>query len=521
VTIATSPVEIGRRPTTVDDIVAIADGAPAALADEAVARMAAAREVVDDLVDGEALIYGLNTGLGHFRDQRMPAETLGLYQEAIVAAHAGGFGPALPTRVVRAAMAVRVAGLALGGAGASPAAAEQLVAMLERGIHPVVPSIGSVGAADLMHMAAIAQVAIGRGRAEVDGRIVDGAEALATAGLQPLALRPKDGLALISANGVSVGWAALLVDQAATLAGVADLAVALSLEATEGNPSIVEPVAAAAKPVPGQAVAAAHIRSLLAGSIRCSGAVRSVQDPLSFRVAPQVHGAYREFADLLRRATDTELSAMDDNPLVDVAERRIVSNGNFHPIALALSVDALRPAIAHVGQLSDRRMNHLWPLVLEHSAITDPAAVLSASQAGGGPLLRYAAATRAAELREIAGPSTLDVGPLDLGVEDHATNAVSAVHRTQQALDRLADVLSIEAILAWQIIAAAAGSGGAAGLGLGTGAAVDGLEAAVPPGPVRAVSQRFHAAVREALLGPVLAAADGATTQATSGRGPA
>src|SRR5262245_27233138 len=199
------------------------------------------RSVVDELVDGEELIYGLNTGLGHLRNERMPAETLGLYQEAIVVLHAGGFGDPLPTRLVRAAMAVRLAGLALGGAGASPAAARQLASMLERGVHPVVPAIGSVGASDLMHLAAIAEVAIGRGRAEVGGEILERAEALAKAGLQPLTLEPKDGLALISANGMSVGWAALLVDRATQLADVADLVVALSLEATDGNLSIVEP----------------------------------------------------------------------------------------------------------------------------------------------------------------------------------------------------------------------------------------------------------------------------------------
>ena len=173
--IAGEAVEIGGRPTTVDDIVRIARGAPAVLADEAVARMEASRAVVDELVDGEALIYGLNTGLGHMRDQRMPAETLGLYQEAMVASHDGAFGDPLPTEVVRAAMAVRLAGLALGGAGASPGVARQLAAMLEHGVHPVVPAIGSVGASDLMHMAAIAKVAIGRGTAEVDGEILDGA----------------------------------------------------------------------------------------------------------------------------------------------------------------------------------------------------------------------------------------------------------------------------------------------------------------------------------------------------------
>ena len=378
--------------------------------------------------------------------------------------------------------------------------------MLEHGVHPVVPAIGSVGASDLMHMAAIAKVAIGRGTAEVDGKILDGAQALAAAGMEPLTLHPKDGLALISANGVSVGWAALLAARAGLLADVADLVVALSLEATEGNLSIVDPAAAAAKPVPGQLVAAGRIRALLAGSTRCAGQQRSVQDPLSFRVSPQVHGAYREFVGILRGAVEIELAAMDDNPLVVTAERRMVSNGNFHPIALALAVDALRPAIAHVGQLSDRRMNHLWPALLNRVDITNPAVMLAASEQGG-PLLRYAASARAAELREIAGPSTLDIGPLDLGVEDHATNAVGAAHRTHQALNRLLDVLAVEAIMAWQVLRTESGT---LATGLGTRPAIDALEAAIPVGPVRGASQRFHAAARSVLSGPALAAAEAA-----------
>jgi histidine ammonia-lyase len=506
VTAGSAAIEIGRHPTTVDDVVRIARGASVVLTDDAVARIEASRAVVDGLVEGEELIYGLNTGLGHMRDERMPVETLGLYQEAIVISHDGAFGDALPTEVVRAAMAVRVAGLALGGSGASLACANQLVAMLDRGVHPVVPAIGSVGAGDLMHMAAIAQVAIGRGRAEMGGETLDGADALARAGLEPLALKPKDGLALISANGVSVGWAALVADRAARLADVADLVVALSLEATEGNLSIVEPAAAAAKPVPGQIASAARIRSHLAGSARCTGKQRSVQDPLSFRVAPQVNGAYREFVAFLRASVDVELSAMDDNPLVVTAERQMVSNGNFHPIAMALAADALRPAIAHVGQLSDRRMNHLWPSLLQRMDVTSPAAMLMAAQ-NGGPLLRYAGATRAAELRELAGPATLDIAPLDIGVEDHATNAVSAVHRTAQALERLLDVLAIEAILAWQLLDSATGT---LANGLGTRAAVDALETAVPPGPARTAAHRFHAAVRESLAGPVLNSAEAA-----------
>jgi histidine ammonia-lyase len=510
VTLTADPVEIGARPTTVDDIVRIADGASPVLTPNAVERINAGRAVVDELVGGDQLIYGLNTGLGHMRDVRMPLETLGAYQEAIVVGHDGAFGEPLSTRVVRAAMAVRLVGIAQGGSGASLAVAEMLVAMLDRGVHPIVPAIGSVGAGDLMHMAAIAQVATGRGQAEIHGEVLSGREALARAGLEPLALKPKDGLAFVSANGVSVGWAALVARRAEAVAELADLVVALTLEATESNLSIVDKVAAAAKPVPGQAESARRIWLFLTGSTRCTGPQRSVQDPLSFRVAPQVHGAYREFARFLRSAVEIELAAMDDNPLVDAASNRMISNGNFHPIAMALAADALRPAIAHVGQLSDRRMNHLWPTLLERIDLTSPEAMLVATELGG-PLLRYAAATRAAELREIAGPVTLDIAPLDIGVEDHATNAVSAARRSDEALDRLEDVLTVELILAWQVLATASVS---LATGLGTKAAVEALERVAPPGPLRAASARFHAAVRASLHDTVLAAAEEATAAA-------
>jgi histidine ammonia-lyase len=344
-------------------------------------------------------------------------------------------------------MAVRVAGIARGGSGASPAIAETYVAMLNAGVHPVVPVVGSIGAADLMHMAEIALVALGEGEAELHGERLSGGEALARAGIAPLRLGPKDGLTIISANGVSIGHAALVVDRAARLADVADLVVALSLEAVRGNPSIVEPAVAAAKPVPGQAVAAARIRRFLEGSGLAVAEAESVQDPLSFRVAPQVLGAFREVVGFAAAAVDAELAAMDDNPLVSIEEDRMISNGNFHPMLLALAVDAIRPALAHVGQLSDRRTGQIWDhLATDTGAFGGEAFERMARY--GSPLLRYSGAARAAELRILAGPATLDVPPLDLGVEDHATNAPLAVRRTGEALDVAEDVLTVELLTA-------------------------------------------------------------------------
>jgi histidine ammonia-lyase len=487
-------VGIDDAPLTIDEVVAIAGGAPVALGPLAFERIRASRAVVDRLVAGEELVYGLNTGLGHARDERVSREVLEAYQEAIVRTHAGGFGGPLPTVVVRAAIAVRVAGIARGGSGATVAAAETLVAMLNAGVHPVVPEVGSVGASDLMHMAAIALVAIGEGEAEVRGERLSGAEALARAGIAPLHPAPKDGLALISANGVSIGHGALVVDRARRLVETVDLVAGLSLEAIGGNPSIVEPAVAAAKPVAGQAEAAEHLRALLAGSAVCvPGGLASVQDPLSFRVVPQVHGALREFVSLVAAAVEAELAAMDDNPLVVIGEDRMISNGNFHPIVMALAFDALRPAIAHVGQLSERRLAHIWDALWKAADLTSAEAMREAT-AQGGALLRYAAAARYADLRALAGPATLDIPPLDLGVEDHATNAPATVRRTEEALNRLDDILAVELVMARLLLSRIRGD---RPIGAGNAATLAALDRRLGEAAPGAGSAAIHAAVAE------------------------
>ena len=500
---ADAVITISDEPLTLDGLLRIAAGARLQLSEAARERIRASRAVVDAALSGPDLVYGLNTGLGHMRNERLPVESLIRYQEAMVASHAGAIGPPLSTPVVRAAMAARVNGFAQGGSGATLAAAETLVAMLNAGVHPIVPETGSVGASDLMHMASIAQVAIGLGRAEVGGEVVGGREALKWAGIQPLALQPKDGLALISANGVSVGRGGVVVGRALELAEIADVVFVVSLEGIGGNPSIVEPAVAAAKGIPGQTAASEHIRRLLIGSARCeAGGAKSVQDPLSFRVVPQVHGAYRELVAFAHQAVETELNAADDNPLVSVAEGRLISNGNFHPMVLALAFDALRPAIAHVGQLSERRMSHLW-----NAAFADPSAVALESgwrNTGLGLALftRYAAGTRYAALRGLAEPATLDVGPLDMAVEDHATNAPESVRRTDEALDALEDILAIELLIAWGLLADLSRDT----LGEGARLILSEVDQVFARLPKDAQSSDLHAAVRLALREQLLPA---------------
>ncbi len=493
-------VVVAKEPMTLDQLLAVADGARLELGEAAVSSIERSRAVVDSVLASGTPAYGLNLGLGHMKDTRLPDAQLVELQEAMVEGHAGAIGPPHPARVVRAAMAARVNGIARGGAGASLACAETYAAMLNAGVHPVVPSFGSVGASDLAQMAAIARVAIGRGSAELHGEVMPGGEALRRAGIPPLKLQPKDGLALMSANGIAVGHGAIVAARARSVLEQAGLVAVLSLEARSGNSTPFDAVVAQAKGVRGQARVSDHVRALLRGSALLEDdPARSVQDALSFRVVPQVHGAAWEFVRLACEATEVELNAMTDNPLVSAGEGRIVSNGNFHPMMLALSFDALRPALAHVAQLSDRRMNHLWAAIFARPGEANRS-VWGSSAGHRGTSLRYAGAAAAAAVRQLAGPATLDVVPLDLGIEDHATGAPLSVIRADELMDWLEQVLGVELLMAHDLLAMRAAE---ARVGAGASAlmrAVDGelveLEAATD-------SVEFHAAaVRVMRRGP-------------------
>jgi histidine ammonia-lyase len=430
-----------------EQVAQLAQGATLELAPEVADRVRASRAVVDRALEGDAMIYGLNTGLGSRRDRRVSREDLGRYQVQMVMDHAGGVGAPLADEEVRAIMAARIAGIARGGSGAHPRALDTLVAMLNAGVHPIVPEVGSVGASDLMHMASIAMVVMGRGEARLEGRAMPGGEALTRAGIAPHELRPKDGLALISGNGVSIGLGALAALDAERTAVLADVAGAMTLEAIAGNPGAFDDEAARAKPLPGQIAAAAHLRGLLAGGeLAEPGRARSVQDPLSFRVMPQVHGALRDQVAAARAGVEVELNAIDDSPLVSIEGDRLLSTGNFHPMAMALAFEALRIALAHGGMLSERRMNKLVTALYGEASFEFGRAKPERYSLPG--LVIYSAAALLSELKQLAAPVTVHCPPLDLDVEDHATLAPQAVMLARRALLVLEQILAIEVLVA-------------------------------------------------------------------------
>ena len=475
---ATASVQLSAAASSLQDVLAIARGASVVIADDAVAVVQSSRRIVEDAIARGDAVYGVTTGLGHARNQRLPLDALVALQPMLVEMHLGAIGEPLPVEFVRAAMAVRAIGFVRGGAGVSLALVEGLVGLLNNGITPLVPRHGSVGAGDLNQMAVVGQALLGRGEVEVAGHRVAAAGALEGAGLEPVTMQPKDGLAIVAGNAVSIGAGILVVDRLRRLLDLADLVVATSMEAMTGNPSIVDPAVSSVRGSVGQVASAAAIREALEGSVRTSGgAGLSVQDPLSLRVVPQVHGACRDVVEAGAAALLAELNAPSDNPMVDTESGRLISNGNFHPMQVALTFESVRVALAHVGLLVERRLGHLWDAVVGSFDQGAPPAG-SEGGAGGAGLpptmaglsLRYAAAAEFTRLRALAAPVTLDVPVLDLGVEDHAPNTLETVWATEQAADLLEHLLVVELLIA---VVGLTDADVRAGLGAGTGRLVD------------------------------------------------
>jgi histidine ammonia-lyase len=466
-------------------------------------RVRASRAVVDRALHDGRKFYGLNTHVGHLRDEEIPAADLIDYQYQILAMHARGIGDPLSDEDVRALMVARIVGMSHGGSGAHPDIFGGLIEMLNAGVHPVVPQGGSVGASDLMQMAAVGLVLAGGGEARFRGEVWPGGEAMALAGVTPRQLRPKDGLALVSANGLSIGLGALAVVAIEKAGLLADAVGALSLEAISANLEPFDAEVAAAKPFPGQLDAAARIRDCLDGS-ELVGRMRpsaSVQDPLSFRVMPQVHGALREHVAFARRAVEIELQSVSDNPMVSLERDILLSNGNFQPLVLALSFETVRLALAHVAILSERRINRLRYEGLDTQPPTGRRRRFPFRPYHGPSV--HAAAASLAEIKHLATPVTLSSSILHADAEDHATMAPLAVMLTRSLLQRVESMLAIEALMAVDVLG---DRDSEPGLGRGTRDVYERVRAAAAAVGNDASAAAMCEAVRSRLLGTAVKA---------------
>jgi histidine ammonia-lyase len=466
---ASERIVLSGEDLTVDNVLAVARGlAQVELDPGALQRVRAARDVVDRVLASGEAVYGLNTGLGSLSRHKVPLEEMRRFSFATVADQVASYGGPVPTDIVRAMMVSRVNGMVKAGVGVRRELIELLVAALNHGVHPVVRMVGSVGQGDLSEMADIGKVLIGLGFAEYQGETLPGADALRRAGLEPIDLAAKEALALISANGMTIGRGSLVLIDAADLLDSLQIAAALSFEAFAANLSVIHPAAARMRPDSGQTTASARLRELLAGSdLWRHGAARNLQDPLSIRCVPQTHGAVYDVLSVARGLMEIELNSAGDNPLVLVEEQAIVSVGNFDVSSLAMAFDYVRLSFAHALQVANERVQKLmW------SHFSGLPAMLAQNGPTGGlrPLGRSFAAL-ASEARFRANPVSLDYsGQLAEGIEDHGSMAPLAVSATSDLVGLGHRLAALELIIAAQAVDL---RGGPERLGRGTAQAYE------------------------------------------------
>jgi histidine ammonia-lyase len=458
------------------------DGAEVVIDERAVLAMVDSQELVRRAAASGRPIYGVTTGLGSRVIDAVADGDGAAYSRRTIRGRATAVGEPLPRELTRAAMAVRVNGLCAAGAGASPAVAQALAALLNAGVHPSIPRSGSIGAADLCLMAHVGLGLIGEGEAELDGELMSAAEALSAAGLAPLELGLKDGLAICSSSAVAIGAAALALTDGWACLDAAQVSAALSMEGFRANLTPLDPRVVAARPAPGQRWAADGLRALLRGGelaeTDSAQPARRLQDPLSFRCAAPLHGSLHVALELLERAVAPELNGAADNPLVLSSDGEILSTGNFSSPALALALDAVAIACAQVAHGIAERQDRLKETRLSglHANLVDVAPEGAASRSGVGPLSKTAQAL-VLEIRHLAAPVSIHASVTADGVEDDSTGAVQAAFRLGAQLARLRSLVALELLVAAQAVDVAA----IGRLGEGTAAAHRCIREVVPP----------------------------------------
>jgi len=440
---------------TVADVWAAAvEGAHVTLSESARGKMRAARELVERAAHGSREhTYGVNTGFGRFVNRAIPEELTEELQLRLLRSHACGVDEPYPDEIVRAAMLLRANTLAKGNSGARIETVELLLACLDRGVLPVVPSRGSVGASgDLAPLAHLALPLVGEGEAVVDGERLPGFEALARVGLEPLRLAAKEGLSLINGTQFMAAFLALGLVRARRLAQSADLACAQSVEALQGSRTSFQPQIHALRPLRGQTDAAANVLQLLEGSsiIESHRWCDKVQDAYSLRCAPQVHGASRDLLDYADYTVSVELNAATDNPLVLVDDDVLVSNGNFHGQPLAFALDALAMAASELASISERRVERLVNPNLSDGL---PAFLTTDGGLNSGFMIpQYVAAALVSENKVLCHPASVDSIPTSAGQEDHVSMGNVSGLKAWQVLANCERALAIELLAGAQAV---------------------------------------------------------------------
>ncbi len=439
---------------TISDVVAVARRSePVQLTPAAIDRMAAARAIVEELAEGEPK-YGISTGFGALATVSIPPDRRRALQVALIRSHAAGMGDPVEAEVVRAMVLLRARTLALGNSGARPLVAQAMVDILNAGITPIVPEYGSLGASgDLAPLAHGALALLGEGDVVHNGQVRPAAEALADAGLEPIELAEKEGLAVTNGTDAILGMLCLAIADTERLLAQADMITAMTVEALLATDAPFAADLQALRPQPGQAISAANLRVMLADSPIVASHANDddirVQDAYSIRCTPSVHGAVRDTLDHCRTVAQHELASAIDNPMV-LPDGRVESCGNFHGAPLGFASDFLAIAVSEIGAIAERRMdrmldktrNHGLPPFLAHEVGVD----------SGLMIAHYTAAAMASENKRLAAPASVDSLPTSGMQEDHVSMAWLAVRKLRKVIDNVRRILAVEYICAARAI---------------------------------------------------------------------
>ena len=449
-----SQVTLDGKSLKLADVAAVARRfARVAVAPEALSRMARARAQVEEILGKGAPVYGINTGFGAFSQVPVSREQTDQLQTNLVMSHAVGCGQPLPEDSVRGMLLLRANALCQGHSGIRPEVVQLLADMLNQGVHPVVPEKGSLGASgDLAPLAHMALVLMGRGEAFFKGERMPGGRALAAAGLAPVQLQAKEGLALINGTQMMGAVGAMALADAIKAARLADIAASLTMEALQGLSAAFDPRVHALRPHQGQGQAAGNIRLLCDGSRLVDAAEpKRVQDAYSLRCVPQVHGAVRDALRHVQAVLETEFNAVTDNPLLFPAEGDVISGGNFHGEPLALALDYLGIAAAELANISERRLERLVNPQLSGGL---PAFLVEEGGLNSGMMIiQYAAAALVSENKVLAHPASVDSIPSSANQEDHVSMGAHAARKARTIAGNTLSVLAYELLAAAQALA--------------------------------------------------------------------
>ncbi|MFD0888626.1 histidine ammonia-lyase, partial [Streptosporangium algeriense] len=445
-------VNVGPEPLSFDEVTMVArHGAEVRLTDDAVAAMAAARIRVDELAESPTPAYGVSTGFGALATRHIDPSLRAQLQRSLVRSHAAGSGPEVEKEVVRALMLLRLHTLATGHTGVRPKTAKVLQDLLNASITPVVHEYGSLGCSgDLAPLSHVALTIMGEGVVrDAAGDLRDAAEALKQAGIEPVELAAKEGLALINGTDGMLGMLILAMDDLGRLFRTADVAAAMSVEALLGIDRVFAADLQALRPHPGQAASAANLRALLKDSgimeSHRDGTCTRVQDAYSLRCAPQVAGAARDTLAHAAVVAERELASAIDNPVV-LADGRVESNGNFHGAPVGYVLDFLAIAVADVAGISERRTDRMLDVARSHGL---PAFLADDPGVDSGHMIaQYTQAAIVSELKRLAAPASVDSIPSSAMQEDHVSMGWSAARKLRRAVDGLTRVLAVEILTA-------------------------------------------------------------------------